>query len=260
MTLLRPHLLLVTLLFFCIIGGYYIMAIQFPVAYIWATYEDLYGEWIQFFFFGAAFFLSARVALLSTRYRFFFIALCLACFYVMMEEISWGQRIFNFESPEYFKTHNLQGETNLHNFLTGPYSTTLKEFIEYALAFGLVAYGLIYPLLIKIKWKVAIWFDSFGLAVPPLYLWPFFVCAAYLELGPFHFNEAEVAEILVGFALAILALHYLITLSQQLDTHRLATWSTTASRHLASSMGVTTLVVLVLAIATAQLIYASTSR
>jgi len=175
----------------------------------------------------------------------------------MMEEISWGQRVFNFESPDYFKTHNLQSETNLHNFLTGPYSTTLKEFIEYALALGLVTYGLIYPLLIKIKWKVAIWLDHHGLAVPPLYLWPFFVCAAYLELGPFHFNEAEVAEILIGLAVMVLALHYANILPRRLDANLPAAWPAAVSRRLAFTISIVTLFVVVLAVSTTQLIYAS---
>ncbi len=34
------------------------------------------------------------------------------------EEVSWGQRIFDFESTGAFATVNDQGETNLHNFLT----------------------------------------------------------------------------------------------------------------------------------------------
>ena len=35
------------------------------------------------------------------------------------EEISWGQRIFNIESSEYFLENNSQGETNLHNIVVG---------------------------------------------------------------------------------------------------------------------------------------------
>ena len=31
------------------------------------------------------------------------------------EEISWGQRLFDIETPEYFVRNNLQNETNLHN-------------------------------------------------------------------------------------------------------------------------------------------------
>lgn len=41
-----------------------------------------------------------------------------AFFFVAMEEISWGQRIFEVSSPEFFQTHNNQGEITLHNFLT----------------------------------------------------------------------------------------------------------------------------------------------
>ena len=37
------------------------------------------------------------------------------------EEISWGQRIFQIESGEFFQEHNAQGETNLHNLMVGEY-------------------------------------------------------------------------------------------------------------------------------------------
>lgn len=37
------------------------------------------------------------------------------CFVIMMEEISWGQRIFGWQTPESYKELNSQGETNLHN-------------------------------------------------------------------------------------------------------------------------------------------------
>ncbi len=33
------------------------------------------------------------------------------------EEISWGQRIFNIQSSDYFAKNNSQGETNLHNLV-----------------------------------------------------------------------------------------------------------------------------------------------
>lgn len=34
---------------------------------------------------------------------------------IVGEEISWGQRIFGFETPDWLKTKNLQKETNFHN-------------------------------------------------------------------------------------------------------------------------------------------------
>jgi len=35
--------------------------------------------------------------------------------FVALEETSWGQWIFDFKSPRYFKLYNLQRETNIHN-------------------------------------------------------------------------------------------------------------------------------------------------
>ena len=35
--------------------------------------------------------------------------------FVAIEEISWGQRIFGFENPEFMKAHNVQQEINIHN-------------------------------------------------------------------------------------------------------------------------------------------------
>lgn len=43
--------------------------------------------------------------------------LALVCFFGAGEEISWGQRIFNIESSEWFKQNNAQQETNLHNLI-----------------------------------------------------------------------------------------------------------------------------------------------
>ncbi len=39
----------------------------------------------------------------------------LACFYFAGEEISWGQWLFGWETPEALLKYNDQGETNLHN-------------------------------------------------------------------------------------------------------------------------------------------------
>lgn len=39
----------------------------------------------------------------------------LGCCFLLLEEISYGQHIFEWRSPEYFQENNLQAETNLHN-------------------------------------------------------------------------------------------------------------------------------------------------
>jgi len=69
----------------------------------------------------------AVLVLLSSLIRFYrdghrynitiiiYAGLALFCFLCGGEEISWGQRILNFESPEMFKQINIQSETNLHD-------------------------------------------------------------------------------------------------------------------------------------------------
>jgi hypothetical protein len=49
---------------------------------------------------------TVKLILLMTGLVFFFIA---------MEEISWGQKIFHWNTPEEIKNNNSQGETTIHN-------------------------------------------------------------------------------------------------------------------------------------------------
>ena len=44
-----------------------------------------------------------------------YIVFTLALLFVTFEEISWGQRIIGFETPEILKTKNIQNETTIHN-------------------------------------------------------------------------------------------------------------------------------------------------
>jgi tetratricopeptide (TPR) repeat protein len=212
----KPHNSAILAILALVIGAYALMAFSYPMAYIWATYEDLVGEWAQTFSFLVAAILSVAVALRPTRYRWFFALLAVACSYVFLEEISWGQRIFGFDTPEFLKSRNLQGEANVHNLFTGPHKTLMKDAISIAVSLALVGYGLLYPLLRKLEWPLALWADRIGVAAPPLILWPFFTIAAWFELKPLSFNEAEIAELLIAFALATTALYYLFTTRHEL--------------------------------------------
>ena len=83
------HLLVMTLCI-TIVASYLILALHFPKLYLLATYEDLVGEWLQFWLFAAATFSFSRLVLGPSRFRYFFAVLAFGCFYVTMEEISWG--------------------------------------------------------------------------------------------------------------------------------------------------------------------------
>jgi hypothetical protein len=53
--------------------------------------------------------------LFRTRRNVWFLLLSLLFFFGGGEEISWGQRIFGWKTPETFEKQNIQRETNIHN-------------------------------------------------------------------------------------------------------------------------------------------------
>lgn len=73
-------------------------------------------------------FVYLAVRFLKTKNLFPFLAvafLALILFWMAMEEISWGQRIFGWETSDYFLENNMQGETNLHNLNTQLFQNAL---------------------------------------------------------------------------------------------------------------------------------------
>ncbi|MEW5757585.1 MAG: hypothetical protein AB1810_14920 [Pseudomonadota bacterium] len=251
----HSHRLFVWGFLLLVAGGYALLAWNWPVLMMWATFEDLTGEWTQVFFFAATCLVAGRLAWDAGRYRVFFILLGLACFYVAMEEISWGQRIFGFASPEYFRTQNLQGEINIHNFFTGPFATTLKHGLAYLIAAGLIGYGVVYPWALGRGMTPAAWLDRRGLAAPPGYLWPVFIAAAVFEVEPVGLNEAEVAEILVGFGLLMTAVHYRFASKRQLPPEVGGAWLGREARRLSLHMAAATVLVIGAAALTTYLMY-----
>lgn len=77
------------------------------------------------FFLSGVILLSAAIVLHKSSYKFYnkkhiqgiLIILSLILFLIFGEEMSWGQRIFGWESTGVFKDYNYQEETNIHNFL-----------------------------------------------------------------------------------------------------------------------------------------------
>jgi hypothetical protein len=67
----QAHQLAAWLVFLLILGGFLTLLIWFPFAHVWATYEDLYGEWIQWFQYLAVMLLAGWLALRSSPYRWF---------------------------------------------------------------------------------------------------------------------------------------------------------------------------------------------
>ena len=62
------------------------------------------------------------------------------------EEISWGQRIFNTESSEFFLKNNAQQETNLHNLVVGGVKINKLVFGK-GIAIFIVLYLVVFPII-----------------------------------------------------------------------------------------------------------------
>jgi hypothetical protein len=70
------------------------------------------------YFVACVFAISISVGFLKTRRLFLglsYLILGLGFLFVAMEEISWGQRLFAFGTPDYLAQRNVQNETNIHN-------------------------------------------------------------------------------------------------------------------------------------------------
>lgn len=110
---------------------------------------------------------GGRLAFLSLAALFFFIA---------GEEISWGQRIFGWETPDWLKEHNIQHETSIHNLaIFNVYGEEdIKSF--WARLFSMnrmfsifwLSWRLLLPLAVRYVPKVRQLAANFGVPVPQL--------------------------------------------------------------------------------------------
>lgn len=82
--------------------------------------EDSFFEYLQFIAYFIAGVFSLKVAIKKYKSKNLFLAfiyfmLSLSLIFVAFEEISWGQRILNVETPQAIADNNFQGELTIHN-------------------------------------------------------------------------------------------------------------------------------------------------
>ena len=130
--------------------------------------ENGLHEWLQFGFMIGVFIYGIKsfASMQSPRNKWlaaWFIVAILGSFYVAFEEISWGQWIFNWSTPDAMKEVNYQGETNLHNT-----SKWLNQKPRLLLEIGIILGGIIIPLLRMIKPECLP--ERFNIIYPPNFL------------------------------------------------------------------------------------------
>ena len=80
-----------------------------------------------------------------TLFRWTAVLFGMAFLFGVGEEISWGQRLFGLQTPEWFAKHNRQSEINLHNLVVYGFDLTKLVFGK-LLTLALATYLLVLPL------------------------------------------------------------------------------------------------------------------
>ncbi len=134
---------------------------------------------------------NKRIYFLKTKYNYFYLFFGIFLFLCFGEEISWGQRILNIRSPDFFLEHNAQEETNIHNlFIWETYDENgnpmkgLRHFISYYALYSYVwfLFFFLVPLVSYLSKKMRNIFNSIKLPVIPLFTGALFVLN-YIVVG-----------------------------------------------------------------------------
>ncbi|MEE9285869.1 MAG: hypothetical protein V3V35_09110 [Dehalococcoidia bacterium] len=178
----------------------------------WFTGEDGITEWWSVATFAASAVLAIVAAQSLVRLghhfiAFFYILLALAFLIGGLEEISWGQRIFGWGTPESLAEVNKQNETNLHNIFV--VEKTISTFLLWASIVALV--GAATRAFLHYRGRVT----TADFILPSLVLSPLLLMIVvwFAQTPPvrllkdhFTFNRPEVPEVLLGMCVLLYTL------------------------------------------------------
>lgn len=173
-----------------------------PIAFIHFVSEDGWSEYATFvlYFFSSMLLLRTLIKDQTFRKPGFF-ALALILLLIAMEEISWGQRLFNFAIPDFFRTHNNQGELTLHNFVrAGRY----YPYIGNILILG----TFVLPILTMLFKRIRNLCERCGIPIISYPNWPFFIVPIFI-LEYYHYfplklcRMQEMAELTIAISISV---------------------------------------------------------
>lgn len=132
--------------------------------------------------------------------------MAVALFFGAGEEISWGQRIFDIQSSDFFKENNAQQETNLHNMVVDGVKLNKLIFSNImSICFGI--YFLVLPILWKKLQNMKTLIDRFGISVArPVHIIIFLIVTALILIPIDHNRKWEIWE--YAFALIMFLIVY----------------------------------------------------
>lgn len=239
---MKKETIQIVLIYLFILSGYAVIAFQ------WEATEPFRGEDKLIEYLGAFFFFTASVLFYAcywfssrlgrgTRYihskrNKLYLFLSILFFIGCGEEISWGQRIFGWQSPLLVQEINVQGETNFHNIgifndpkygrggsmenISRPVLSFLLDVDTWFVSFW-ISFCLILPLVNRYSLQSNRKFSQWGLPVPPLWIGSllFFNLSLYAISHLFYLLNSmildfnELRESYAAFLFAVLAHHEL---------------------------------------------------
>ncbi len=210
----KPYFSIITMLFFIIWIEF------FPVSYTFYNQEDRLLENLS-----AVLFFIASVAFVITAMKssylkeansklayFMIISWAILMFVFAGEEISWGQRIFDFGTPDGLNEINLQGEFNIHNIdIVDQFGGGKYRY----LTIMMLLTGVVFPLM-ALHEKGKQFFQIFKYPVLPMHFMLFFLGAYlygkwYVAWFPADLTDmnapTEVREFIFGLGMMFHALY-----------------------------------------------------
>jgi len=189
--------------------------------------EDGFVEWLT----AISFTLTSAIFLylFIDAKTIFFLVFALIFLIGAGEEISWGQRIFNFETPDNFKKKNVQEEFTLHNLEAfnsynqhGNQKTGISKLLTVNFLYKLfcVGYGFILPLLYYSLPFVTKIVDTIKLPVSPFTIGMFFLISWFIfriilsfllpdnKDGGYYSTIGEINECVSSMLFLILSIYF----------------------------------------------------
>ena len=176
--------------------------------------ENSLIEWLTFLLLIMSAYIHACIGLTKEfkgGRRYFFLA-SIALFILGMEELSWGQMVFNWETPNQLALINSQGETTLHNIYG------INTLIDPMLLMALTV-AILLTIFMKINnSKLALKSYGLELITPSKSILPVmcfaWIITAYIVLNPsgsfLQRGEIEWSEFLISFAIVMHSIQLLI--------------------------------------------------
>jgi hypothetical protein len=186
---------------------------QYPVAYVYFIHEDGLVENST----AAAFALAAVLLLWESRRpghflrRTLLIAVAVAALFVAGEEISWGQRIFGFDTPETLAVVNDQGEINFHNI------GGVNQLPKYRPLGGALLIALVASIALQLLRRRSPFIRALPLLQPALV--PLVLLTIWMLLFLPFVRSDELGELLLGLCLLAWATN--LALDRRAGSHRL---------------------------------------